>query len=94
MSDIIRLMSYTIDIRQRRQVTLPNEVLKQLGVAVGDSIEIKVEGKKAILKPKKQIALEVLKEIQRIVRESGISEKEMQENLRRIRRQINEERSS
>ncbi|KKQ42599.1 MAG: Transcriptional regulator, AbrB family [Microgenomates group bacterium GW2011_GWC1_37_8] len=87
-------MSYTIDIRQRRQVTLPNEVLKQMGVTVGDSIEIKVEGKKAVLKPKKQIALEALKEMQRIVRESGISEKEMQENVRRIRRQINEERAS
>ena len=65
-----------------------------MGVTVGDSIEIKVEGKKAVLKPKKQIALEALKEMQRIVRESGISEKEMQENVRRIRRQINEERAS
>ncbi|OGM73807.1 hypothetical protein A3H19_00485 [Candidatus Woesebacteria bacterium RIFCSPLOWO2_12_FULL_39_9] len=87
-------MSYSLTIRPKRQVTLPNEILKQLGITVGDSVEIKVEGKKAVLKPKKQIALEALKEIQRIVRESGISEKEMQENARRIRKQINERRAS
>ena len=87
-------MSYSLTIRPKRQVTLPNEILKQLGITVGDSVEIKVEGKKAVLKPKKQIALEALKEIQRIVRESGISEKEMQENARRIEKQINERRAS
>jgi len=87
-------MTYTIDIRQRRQVTLPNELLKQMGISVGDSIEIKVEGKKAVMKSKKQIALEALKEIQRIVKESGISEEEMQENARRLRREINERKTS
>ena len=65
-----------------------------MGVGIGDSIEIKMEGKKVIMKSKKQLALEALKEIQKIVKESGVSEKEMQENARKIRREINEQRSS
>jgi len=46
------------------------------------------------MKSKKQLALEALKEIQKIVKESGVSEKEMQENARKIRREINEQRAS
>src|SRR3990167_9046973 len=79
MSDIIRLMStYTLDIRDRRQVTFPSEMLKLLEIEVGDSVEVKVKEKTAIIKPKKQIALEALAELQKIFKESGISEGEMQ----------------
>ena len=86
-SDIIRLMAYTLNIMPRRQITLPNDLLKQMGVGVGDSLEIKLEGKKAVIKSKKQIALEALKEIQAIVKESGITEKEMLRDLDRQRRE-------
>lgn len=65
-------MTYTIDIRQRRQATIPNAVLVQLGVGVGDSLEIEVSGKKAIVTPKKQVALEALAEIQKAFRQSKI----------------------
>lgn len=77
MSDIIRLMTYTVDIRQRRQVTLPGELLLQLGVSVGDALELKVEGSRAILKPKRQVALEAFEEIKKAFRETKISEKEL-----------------
>lgn len=65
-------MNYTVDIRPRRQVTIPNAILNQLGVGIGDSLEIEIQGKEAIVKPKKQVALDALKEIQRAFRNSKI----------------------
>lgn len=84
MSDILRLTSenmqtYTIDIRPRRQATFPKALLKELDLDVGDKLEAKTDGKKIILKAKRQMALDALKEIQRIVKESGVPEKELQE---------------
>lgn len=74
-------MTYTIDIRPRRQATFPNAILKALGLTVGDSVQIKVENGKAILTPKKQVALDAFAEIQRVFSKSQISEKEILENI-------------
>lgn len=92
MSDIVRqkeenMQTYTLNIRPRRQATFPKELLKQLDLEVGDKLIASTEGKKLILKPQKQIALEALAEIQRIFKESGIPEKEIQENLQKIRQE-------
>ena len=99
MSDILRLTSYltmvyTIQIRPKRQATFPSSLLDSLGVDVGDAVEVTLKGKKAIIKSKKQIALDALREIQRIVKESGISEKEMLKNAEKIRKELYEERAS
>ncbi len=72
------MTSYLIDIRQRRQTTIPSAVLTQLGVGVGDSLEISVSGNKATLIPQKQIALNALREIQSVFASSGVKESEMQ----------------
>ncbi len=53
-------------------------VLNQLGVGIGDSLEISVSGNKATLIPQKQIALNALQEIQSVFASSGIKESEMQ----------------
>lgn len=74
-------MGFIIDIRPRRQATFPSQLLQTLGVTVGDSVEITVEGQKAILKPKKRIALSAFEEIQKAFRSSGISEEELQKEL-------------
>ena len=74
-------MKYSIDIRDRRQATFPSDLLQQLGIDVGDSLEIIVEGKRAILKPKKQVALDALKEIQKVFARSAVSEKDIQEEI-------------
>ena len=71
------MTTYSLDIRNRRQVTLPSELLKLLDVEVGDSLEVKVNKKKVTIKSKKQIAMDALKELQRAVQESGVSLKEM-----------------
>lgn len=79
------MATYTLDIRPRRQATFPNAILKELGLSIGDSFVIEVDGKKAILTPKKQFALNALKEIQEAFKNSGISEEEMQASLSKSR---------
>lgn len=80
-------MVYTIQIRPKRQATFPSSLLEALGVDVGDTVEVTLKGKRAIIKSKKQIALDTLKEIQRIFKESGITEKEMLRNLDKQRQE-------
>ena len=76
-SDIIRLMTYTLDIRQRRQVTLPRELLLKWGVDEGDKLRIEVkDGNTATMVPQKKVALEALEEIQAIFAKSGTAEEE------------------
>jgi len=48
-----------------------------MDLEVGDSIEVKVQNKLAVMKPKKQIALDAFKELQKAFQESGVSEKEI-----------------
>lgn len=75
------MTKYTIDIRERRQATLPSDLLQKLGIGVGDSLEITVEREKTILRPKKQAALDALKEIQRVFSRSTVPEKEIQKEI-------------
>ena len=79
------MQTYTIDIRQRRQTTLPRQLLEEVGIDVGDKLEAKAEGKKIILKPKKQIALDAFKALQKAFQESGIPESEFQESIKKDR---------
>jgi len=89
MSDIVRLtMNYIIDIRDRRQVTLPNEFLQALSLAVGDQIALEVKEKKAIIKPLKTQALNTLKAIQTSFKKARLSEKELQNSGQKIRQRL------
>lgn len=74
-------MTYKIDIRPRRQVTLPSDLLKELGVSVGDAVEICVEGQKAILKPKKIAALDALAEIKDAFKKADVSKEDLLNEL-------------
>ncbi len=86
------MQTYTIDIRPRRQATFPRKLLEELEVKEGDKLVGSVKDKKLILKPKKQVALDAFKALQKVFAESGIPEKEFQDNLVKIRQQIYEER--
>lgn len=80
------MQTYQVTIRPRRQVTLPKDLLKRWGTGVGDALVISnIDSEKATLKTRKREALDALAEIQRIVRESGVSEAELQEEARRYR---------
>lgn len=79
------MQTYTIDIRPRRQTTIPQALLQQVGVGVGDQLIASVENAAVVLKPKKQVFLNALKAIQKAFRESGIPESEFQEAIKRDR---------
>ena len=81
-------------LRPKRQVTLPREVCDQLGIEPGDVLELAVEDSALIARPKKTLALEALREIQRAFQRSGITEEELQKAGRKIRQEIARERYS
>jgi len=76
-TDIILLMTYILDIKQRRQVTFPKDLLTKLGLSEGDKLQIEVRSdSEAVIKPQKRVALKALKEIQAIFARSGITKNE------------------
>ena len=79
-------------LRPKRQVTLPGKVCEQLGIEPGDMLELVVEGSALVAKPKKAVALEALREIREAFKRSGITEEELQETGRRMRRGVIGER--
>ncbi|OGK26677.1 hypothetical protein A2954_01170 [Candidatus Roizmanbacteria bacterium RIFCSPLOWO2_01_FULL_37_12] len=79
------MKTFTLNIRPKRQATFPETLLQEVGLKVGDKLTAQVKNNEIVLKPQKQVALDALKEIQRLVKESGVSEKEMQDNLKKIR---------
>ncbi|MDD5701331.1 MAG: AbrB/MazE/SpoVT family DNA-binding domain-containing protein [Dehalococcoidales bacterium] len=79
-------------LRPKRQITLPGKVCEQLGIKPGDVLEVTVEDCILIARPKRMVALEALKEIQQAFKRSGVTEKELQETGRRIRREVAQER--
>lgn len=88
------MQTYTIDIRPRRQATFPRKLLEEMGLKEGDKVVAEIKNKRVELKPQKQVALDAFKALQRAFKESGIPEKEFQDNLVKIRKQIYEERYS
>lgn len=88
------MQKFTLNIRTKRQATFPQPLLQQVGLKVGDKLSAIVKDNQIILKPQKQVALDALKEIQKIVKDSAIPEKEAQENLNKIRKQIYDKRYS
>ncbi len=78
-------MTYKFSIRAKRQVTLPELLLREVGIGVGDAFVAVVENKKIILNPKKQAALDAFKALQKAFQESGIPESEFQDAIRKDR---------
>lgn len=85
--------TYTIDIRPRRQTTLPQPLLDALAVGIGDSVIATVKDQQIILTAKKQISLDAFAELQKIFKKSGISEEDMQQSARKIRGDVYEEQA-
>jgi antitoxin component of MazEF toxin-antitoxin module len=80
-------MNYTVQIRPKRQITLPKDVLEQMGVSIGDQLNIDFNNQEMTLTPSSKVALNALKEIQRVFAESNITEAEMLEELEKDRAQ-------
>ena len=75
-------------VRERRQITLPREVCESLGIQIGDNIEIVVEEGAALLRPQRTAVLNALDEFRRAIAESGVTEDELLESGREVRRAL------
>jgi len=80
--------SSDIVVREKRQVTLPRAICEQLGIVEGDRLTVYVEGDRLVGKPSKNVAVDALSELHRIFKNAEISEKELQQTSRRIRREL------
>ena len=87
-----RSASTQVTIRSRRQVTLPAEVCDELGLAIGDQLEVKVEEGLIVARPQKLAASEALNQIRRIFAEYGPSLDELLQEAEKIREDIFKER--
>ena len=83
-----------IVLRSKRQVTLPRDICEKLGLNLGDVLEVSIEGQTLIAKPHKARSLDSLEAIQAAFQTSGLSDKELLEGGRQVRRQISRERNA
>jgi AbrB family looped-hinge helix DNA binding protein len=79
-------------IRPKRQMTIPKEICDKLGIRTGDVLELSVEDSALIARPRKNLSLEALNEIRAAFKRAGVTEKELEEEGKRVRREIAEER--
>ena len=83
-----RTRTTAIRLRARRQMTLPAWVCDAMGFREGDQLTVTVHDRQVILKKAPSTELDALREIQRAFAASGISEEELQEEGRRVRKEL------
>lgn len=81
-------MNQIITIRDRRQITIPRIFLNKFGLDVGDKLMIKLEQNEIKIEPLKSNTVDLLSKIQEIMQNSGISEEELQESGKAIRKKL------
>lgn len=81
-------MNQIITIRDRRQITIPRLFLNKFGLEVGDKLMLKIESKQIKIEPIKTKTVDLLSKIQKIVKESNMSEKEFQKSGTKIRKKL------
>ena len=79
-------------VREKRQITLPADLCRQLGIQVGDHLEVRLQGNALIARPKKAMARQALRELRAVFASSGVGEEEIQEYARKVREQLSAER--
>ena len=66
-----------VQLRPKRQITLPSKVCEKLGIDFGDKLELSIKDDSIVVKPKKTIALNALNEIRKAFKKSDITEGEL-----------------
>jgi antitoxin component of MazEF toxin-antitoxin module len=79
-------------LRPRRQLTLPRDICRQLGIEIGDQVELSAEDGMLVVTPSKKLALDALAEIRNAFARSGIPEDELQRAARETRKELVRER--
>jgi len=77
-----------IALREKRQVTLPANLCRELNLEPGDLLDAAVEDGKLVIRPARKAALDALKELQRAVHDSGVTLEELLEGGRQVRQEI------
>lgn len=83
-------MPYLANIRERRQITLPAEMLQKLSLSIGDRLVFQIIDKKLVAKPLKTLSLDTLKTIQKEFQNAGLTEKELQKSGQKARKQLSQ----
>ena len=79
-------------LRPRRQLTLPRDICQQLGIEIGDQVELSAEDGMLVVTPSKKLALDALAEIRDAFARSGVPEDELQRAARETRKELVRER--
>jgi len=79
-------------LRPRRQLTLPRDICRQLGIEIGDQVELSAEDGMLVVTPSKKLALDALAEIRNAFARSGVPEDELQRAARETRKELIRER--
>ena len=87
MSDVRRA-----SIRGRRQITLPTDLCRELGIGIGDSLELEVVDGYLRVTPLRTRALDALGAIRKAFTESNVTEEELVQELRKSRKALTRER--
>jgi AbrB family looped-hinge helix DNA binding protein len=77
-----------ITLREKRQVTLPSQLTEAIGVEPGDILEAQIRDGEIVLRPSRKAALDALKELQRAIRESGVTLEELIEGGKQVRKEL------
>ena len=81
-------MNQIITIRDRRQITIPRLFLNKFNLDVGDKLIMRLETDQIRIEPIKTKTVDLMLKIQEIVKESGVTEEELQKSGREIRKQL------
>jgi len=79
-------------LRPRRQLTLPRDICQQLGIDIGDQVELSAEDGRLVVTPSRKLALDALAEIRSAFARSGITEEELQRAATEARTELIRER--
>ena len=79
-------------LRPRRQLTLPRDICRQLGIDTGDQVDLSVEDGTLVVTPSRKRALDALAEIQSAFARSGLTEEELQRAAGEARTELFRER--
>jgi len=79
-------------LRPRRQLTLPRDICRHLGIEVGDEVELALEDGTLVVTPSRKLALDALAEIRNAFARSGIPEDELQRAAKEARKELIRER--
>jgi AbrB family looped-hinge helix DNA binding protein len=77
-----------IKLREKRQMTLPSELMDALGLKPGDSLDARVEDGVIVLTPSRKAVLDALAELHHALEEAGITEEELIESGKKVREEL------